>query len=183
MALFTRKSNQPPVPPAGRPALSGDDLGNARRLMDRWDASLGTSDAVWDTIEEIARLGGFRGTAATLDEVASGGSPDEIRCRPWRWWAEASRSASASGDDVLAGRIFLFCALFMTQVLPDMTARDMVTTGLGDPGTAIHQSLARNAVDALSRLPGDLVIHDTATGTVDVANALRLAQEVLDGAG
>jgi hypothetical protein len=29
--------------------------------MDRWDAAMGTSDAMWACIDDLARLGGFRG--------------------------------------------------------------------------------------------------------------------------
>ena len=87
--------------PAGPSAA---DLADAARLMDRWDAAPGNSDATWSCIEAIARRGGFRGAEATLMEVMDGKNASEVSQRPWRWSNDAARLARGAGDDVLAGR-------------------------------------------------------------------------------
>ncbi|MHB1432655.1 MAG: hypothetical protein ACYCVZ_11135 [Streptosporangiaceae bacterium] len=146
--------------------------------MDLWDASLGSSDAVWNCIESIARQGGFRGGEATLREVVDGRSVEDVTNRPWRWWTEACRLAEATGNDILAGRIFLFAYLFLSQMVGKMRAVDMMETGLGQPTDASYQEIAGYAVASLARLAPDVLIHDSGTGRVDVANALRMAEEV-----
>jgi hypothetical protein len=179
MALFGRgkPASKPPVREAP-PSLSRTDLADAARLMDRWDSSLGNSDATWDCLEAIGRRGGFRGDQATLMEIMDGKDAKDVTQRPWRWWHEAARLASASGDHVLAARVFLFAHLFVNQMVDKMSAGDMLETGLDRPSSAIYKDVAKIAVTALSQLPADLLIHDTATGKVDATNALRLAEQV-----
>jgi hypothetical protein len=180
MPLFGRKKIPPPKSiAADSPAAPSEaDLADAARLMDRWDAALGNSNAIWSCIEAIARRGGFRGAEATLMEVMDGENASDVSQRPWRWWNEAARLAQAAGDDVLAGRIFLFTHLFATQTVPNMRPIDMMDTGLEQPWSDTYQSIARTAVASLARLAPDFLIHDTATGKMDVASALRLAEAV-----
>ena len=176
MAFFGKGNNSSaPEPP---PNLSDVDLSDASRLMNRWDASMGNSDATWDCLEALARRGGFKGDQASLREVANGKDAGDVIQRPWRWWNEAARLASSRGDDVLAGRIFLFAFLFMNQMAAKMSAGDMMQTGLDRPKSSTYQALAATAVTSLVRLPETFLIHDTATGKVDVAGALRMAKDV-----
>jgi hypothetical protein len=178
VGLFDRKSNQSQAQAARElpPNVSTADLADVRALVDQWDSSLGNSDATWATIEMIARRGGFQGAEAALREIVNGKSAEDVTNRPWRWWAEASRVASVNGDDLLVGRIFLFMYLFVNQSLPLMRAGDQMETGLGKPDDTSYWSIARNAAEALGHLPDSVLIHDTATGTVDVANARELAR-------
>ncbi len=50
MALFGRRNKSIPRNPAPEmpPSLTEADLAGASQLMDRWDASMGNSDATWD---------------------------------------------------------------------------------------------------------------------------------------
>ncbi len=180
MARFGRKRKSsgdgPPAEPP--PEVSEADLAAASRLMDRWDASLGDSDAVWNCIESIARQGGFQGGEATLREIVDGRSVEDVTNRPWRWWAQACGLANATGNDILAGRIFLFAYLFLTQMVGKMRAVDMMETGLGQPTDNSYQEIAGYAVASLARLSPDVLIHDSGTGRVDVGNALRMAEKV-----
>lgn len=179
MGLFKKDKPQPRGSrPELPPLLSDADLVAATTVMDRWDASLGNNDAMWNCLEAIARQGGFNGPQATFMEVADGKDASDVTQRPWRWWHEAARLAHATGDHQLAGRIFLFTHLFATQTVSGMRAGDMLETGLVAPPTAIYEQIAATAVESLAQLPPLLIIHDTATGRVDVANALRMAEEV-----
>jgi hypothetical protein len=182
VGLFGRKDERPPTSyePEMPPSLSDADLADAARLMDQWDASLGNSDATWNCVEMIARRGGFKGVRETATEIASAGGKyiPHILQRPWRWWNEAARLAHANGDDVLAGRIFLFTQLFVNQIVPRMNTGDMMDTGLEPPAEETSRSIATIAVGSLRRLSPDLLIHDTATGKVNVADTLRLAEYV-----
>jgi hypothetical protein len=180
MGLFGRREEPSPrtYQPEMPPSLSDADLADASRMMDRWDASLGNSDATWDCIEAIARRGGFKGPEATLMEVMDGKDSGDVNDRPWRWWHEAARKAQVTGNDILAGRIFLFAHLFVLQIANNMRVVDLMNTGLGRPPTATYKSMAAIAVSSLARLSPDLLIHDTATGKVDAANALRMAEEI-----
>lgn len=182
MGLFNRKDKggaagaAAPVLP---PTLSYSDLMAAAQLMDRWDAAMGNSDAMWDCVDAFARLGGFRGLQASLAGEGSAGHSGDVLNRPWRWWAEAASLATASSEYALAGRIFLFTYLFVTQFLPTMNAATQLDTGLANPGQGTYQSIAQSAVDAFCHLPPDMLIHDTATGKVDVAAAQQMAISVV----
>ena len=95
MSPFNRKAKQKPAPavPPSPPVLSAADLAAASRLMDRWDAAMGTGDARWDCIEAFARQGGFHGMEASLYESYESyetGDAYEVTRRPWRWWARAA---------------------------------------------------------------------------------------------
>ena len=168
------KSFAPEMPPS----LSEADLADASRLMDQWEASLGNSDTTWNCIEAIARRGGFKGPQATLMEVMDGKEASDVTQRPWRWWNEATRLANANGNDVLTGRIFLFTHLFAIQIVKNMRAADVMETGLEPPKDETYRSIARIAVSSLARLSPDFMIHNTATGKVDVASALSMAEQV-----
>jgi hypothetical protein len=180
VGLFSKKDKplSKSFVPETPPSLSDADLAEAAQLMNQWDASLGNSDATWNCLEAIARRGGFKGAQASLMEVMDGKQASDVTQRPWRWWSEATRLAAANGDDVLAGRIFLFTHLFATQIVKNMRAADMMDTGLEPPKDAMYKGIAGIAVGSLARLSPDLLIHDTATGKVDVANTLRMAEEV-----
>jgi len=179
MGLFKKDKLRPSTfPPETPPHLSNADLVDAAGLMDRWDACLGKSDAMWDCLERIARRGGFRGPQATLMEVMDGKESSDVTQRPWRWWNEAARLANAGGQHSLAGRIFLFTHLFTTTIVKNLRTQDMMDTGLQPPAVATYRQTAATAVDSLARLSPSMLIHDTATGKVDVANALRMAEEV-----
>lgn len=185
MARFGRKRNSSGDVPQAEPPpeVSEADLGDASRLMDLWDASLGNSDAVWNCIESIARRGGFQGGEATLREIVDGRTVEDVTNRPWRWWAQACRLANATGNDILAGRIFLFAYLFLTQMADKMRAVDMMETGLGQPTDDSYQEIAGYAAASLARLSPDVLIHDSSTGRVDVRNALRMAEHVAGTTG
>jgi hypothetical protein len=146
--------------------------------MDAWDASLGNSDRTWDCLEAIARRGGFKGSRASLMEISAGKDARDVTNRPWRWWAEACRTATQLGQDVLAGRIFLFTHLFATQIINGMRAVDQMETGLGAPPPDSYLAIAKNAQLSLSRLEPGMLIHNTATGKVDVAAAAGMAASV-----
>jgi hypothetical protein len=157
------------------PQVCVADLDDAERLMDRWDACLGDSDAMWDCLESIARRGGFRGPHASVVEIMGGTDAAEVTQRPWHWWGEAARLAHETGRHRLAGRIFLFTHLFATRTVSLMRPGDMLATGLEAPQAATYRRIAEIAADSLARLPPHLLIHDTATGRVDVVNARRMA--------
>jgi hypothetical protein len=177
MGLFDRKSKgAAAAAPELPPTLSFTDLSAASKLMDRWDAAMGNSDAMWACVDAFAQLGGFRGLEASLRETVAGQSTDDILNRPWRWWAEAAHLANSCGEHALAGRIFLFAYLFVNQLLPKMNASTQLDAGLGRPGQGTYESIARSAADSLSHLPPGMLIHDTATGKVDVASALKMAR-------
>ncbi len=180
MPWFGKKDKRLPkhFEPEMPPSLSEADLADASRVMDQWDASMGNSDATWSCIEEIARRGGFRGAQAAIMEIVDGKESSDVTQRPWRWWNEATRLAHANGDDVLAGRIFLFTHLFATQIVKNMRPGDQMETGLGPPENETYKSIAGIAVGSLVRLPPDFLIHNTATGQVDVAHALSMAEQV-----
>lgn len=180
MGLFDRKSKPLPksFPPEMPPSLSEADLADASRLMDQWDASLGNSDATWNCIEAIARRGGFKGSQAALMEVMDGKEASDVSQRPWRWWNEATRLAQANGNDLLTGRIFLFTHLFVINIVKNMRPIDMMETGLETPKDETYRSIAGIALGSLARLSPGLMIHNTATGRVDVASALRMAEQV-----
>jgi hypothetical protein len=142
---------------------------------------MGNSDAMWACVDAFAQLGGFRGLETLLRESAAGKQTDDILNRPWRWWAEAARLASASEEYALTGRIFLFTYLFVNQLLPKMNNSTQLDTGLGFPGQGTYESIAQSAADSLAHLPLGMLIHDTATGKVDVASALEMARSVATG--
>jgi hypothetical protein len=180
MGLFDKKSKPLPksFPPETPPSLSETDLADASRLMDQWDASLGNSDATWNCIEAVAGRGGFKGSEAALMEIMDGKEASDVSQRPWRWWNEATRLAHANGNDLLAGRIFLFTHLFVINIVKNMRPIDMMETGLEAPKDETYRSIAGIAVGSLARLSPDFMIHNTATGKVDVASALRMAEQV-----
>jgi hypothetical protein len=182
MGLFSKKGSGPASSAASEasPVVSAADLTAAAQLMDLWDSSMGNNDAMYDCQERIARLGGFRGGEAFITELAGGGDAEHVMQRPWRWWAEAARVATASGDDVLTGRIFLFAYLFKSKIAPMIRPADFVDVGLTSPSRTSYQSIAACALDSLGRLAPDYLIHDTATGRVDVATAAELAQGALE---
>ncbi len=178
MPLFGKRKAEPQYVPEPPPQLGPADLADASRLMDTWDASLGNSNATWECIEMIARRGGFRGDVQTMQEIVRGADAGDVIQRPWRWWRQAAVLANQTGDDRLAGRIFLFTHLFVLSMLPKMSAANQMDTGLGEPSTGAYHDIARVAVQSLARLAPSLLIHDTATGKVDVHSALRMAEEV-----
>lgn len=176
MGLFDRKSKGAAAAPELPPTLSFTDLSAASQLMDRWDAAMGNSDAMWACVDDFARLGGFRGLEALLGERFADTQTEDVLNRPWRWWAEATRLANACGEHALAGRIFLFVYLFVNRLLPEMNASTQLDAGLGRPLQGTYESIARSAADSLSHFPPGMLIHDTATGKVDVASALEMAR-------
>lgn len=178
MGLFDRKERSPSVAAEAPPAISPADIADATAMMDRWDRAMGNNDAMWSCIEAIARLGGFRGPEAAFDEAAAGRDAQDVLDRPWRWWTAASRAALSAGDNVLPGRIFLFTYLFINQILPGMNAVTQLETGLSGPETRSYQYIARQAIQAMEQLAPSMLIHDTRTGKVDVASALKMAYSV-----
>lgn len=136
---------------------------------------------MWDCTDAFAKLGGFRGLETAISESAAGKDTEDILNRPWRWWAEAASLANASGEHALAGRIFLFTYLFVTQLLPKMNPATQLDTGLGRPVQGTYESIARSAANSLSQLPLGMLIHDTATGRVDVASAAEMARSAAAG--
>jgi hypothetical protein len=109
---------------------------------------------------------------------SAAGREEDILNRPWRWWAEAARLADSCREHALAGRIFLFSYLFVNQLLPKMNNSTQLDAGLGRPVQGTYESIARSAADSLIHLPSAMLIHDTATGKVDVASALAMARAV-----
>lgn len=152
MGLFDRRATPPPSGEAS--AIGAAELAEATALMDRWDAALGDSDAMFACLAQIAR-------------------------RPWGWWAAASRAAAAAGEPALTGRIFLFAHLFTTRLVDRITPEKQRETGLGRPEPDAYRAIAEQAVSSLVQLPPELMIHDTATGKVDVAAAWTMAQAVV----
>lgn len=179
MGLFSKR-NEPKVLPPPEPLLviSESDLADAERIMNQWDASMGNSNAVWDCLEIIGRRGGYRGGQATLIEAARGRDPKEVLQRPWRWWNEAARAANSGGRDALVGRVFLFTHMFVTQLSHQMKPGNSLDTGLEKPADQHYKDIAALAVDSMSRLDPNFLIHNTATGNVDVSSAIRMASEV-----
>lgn len=180
MGLFSKKPKEPLAPPPVAP-ISDADLVEASRIMDRWDQAMGTSDAIWDCLEVIGRRGGYAGDRSIMDAVASGYDAGEVIDRPWRWWAAAARTSAAKGEHELPGRIFLFTHMFATQLAASMNVGNEMETGLSRPQNATYREIADIAAGSLATLDPAYLIHDTATGKVDVAAALRMATGVRDG--
>jgi hypothetical protein len=180
MSLFGQKSDDTrgAVAPELSPTLSAADLTAASQLMDRWDAASGDNDAMWDCMEAIARLGGFRSAEATLELGYQMGDDYAAVRRPWRWWAEAARLANTQGEYALAGRIFLFAVFFTVSVLPNMDWVTQGDVGLSDLGGGIFEDIARSAMNSLSHLPSEMLIKNVANDQVDVASALGLARRI-----
>jgi hypothetical protein len=178
MGLFGRKSKEAPGPVAPKPplTLSAADLTAASQLMDRWDASRGDSDAMWDCLEAFARLGGFHSDVDTLNAGYETGDSYAAVRRPWRWWAEAARLANAEGEYALVGRIFLFTVHFTRSILPKMDWVVQSDVGLSYPDGGTFQDIARSAVDSLGHLPPDMLILNVVHDRVDVASALNAAK-------
>jgi hypothetical protein len=176
MGLFKKKEPvAPPLPPV--PVISDSDLIHAERLMDQWDASMGRSDAMWNCLEAIGQRGGYQGMQAVLDQTIKGYEAGEVLQRPWRWWNEATRAANSRGRHTLAGRIFLFTHMYATQLRPQMPAGNVMETGLETPRDDTYRDIATLAIASMSTLDPSFLIHDTATGKVDVHSALRMARE------
>jgi hypothetical protein len=180
MGLFDRKSKETPgsVVPKPPPTLSAADLIAASQLMDRWDAAMGNSDAMWACIEAFARVGGFRSSEATLQAGYEMGDSYAAVNQPWRWWAEAARLANAQGEYALTGRIFLFTTHFTRQIAPKMDWVTQAEVGLSSPSGGTYQDIARNAIDSLSHLSPNMLILNTARDKLDAASALRAARIV-----
>lgn len=179
MGLFSKKTAAPKtLPPEPPPTISDSDLADAERIMDRWDASMGNSNAMWDCLEAIGRRGGFRGAEANLMEVMDGRDSTWVVNRPWRWWNQAAHVASTRGMDTLVGRIFLFTHFYLTELAPKMNYANEMDTGLVRPAEGIYKDIAGLAVYSLARLDPYYLIHDTATGKVDVFNAIKMAEQV-----
>ncbi|MBN1091207.1 hypothetical protein JKP75_00515 [Blastococcus sp. TML/M2B] len=155
MGLFDRRAAPPDDGTA--PAIGAAELADATALMDRWDAALGSSDAIWATLAQIA---------------------DRGATPPWPWWAAASRAAAEAGDPVLVGRIFLFTHLVATQLAPRMTPEKEREVGLGRPDPLSYRAVAELAMRTLPQLPQEQLLHDTATGKVDAAAAWTMAAAV-----
>lgn len=152
MGLFDRRAT--PSPSGEAPGIGAAELAEATALMDRWDGALGDSDAMFACLAQIAR-------------------------RPWEWWVAASRAAGAAGEPALTGRIFLFAHLFTTRLVDRISAEKQREIGLGRPDPDAYRAIAEQAVSSLVQLPPELMIHDTATGKVDVAAAWTMAQAVV----
>jgi hypothetical protein len=178
MGLFSKKNEPKVLPPEPLPVISDSDLADAKRIMDQWDACMGNSDAMWNCMETIGRRGGYKGDQATLMETINGRDTVEVLNRPWRWWNEAARAANTRGHDELAGRIFLFTYLFVSQFAPQMKVGNELETGLVRPQEHLYKDIAALAVNSMSKLESGYLIHDTATGKVDVFSAIKLAEQV-----
>ena len=182
MGLFSKKNEPKIVPPEPLPIISESGLAEAKQIMDQWDASIGNSNAMWDTLITIGRRGGYKGAQATLFETyavqSAGGDTGAIYQRPWRWWNEAARAANTRGDHMLPGRIFLFIHFFVQNIQPHVNVGDELENGLSQPEAQYYKDIARLAVDSMLQLDPHFLIHDTATGKVDVANAIRMASKV-----
>ena len=152
MGLFDRRAT--PSSSGEASSIGAAELADVTALMDRWDAALGDSDAMFACMAQIAR-------------------------RPWAWWAAASRAAGAAGEPALVGRIFLFAHLFTTRLVDRISPEKQRETGLGRPEPDAYRAIAEQAVSSLVQLPPELMIHDTATGKVDVAAAWTMAQAVV----
>lgn len=183
MGLFSKKQPEPKVvAPEPLPVISDNDLAEATRIMDQWDANLDHSDAMWNTLIVVGRRGGYKGGDATLFEMMdaqkTGSDTKAIHQRPWRWWNEAARAANSRGDHILPGRIFLFIHMFVQQIQPHANLGNELENGLAKPDEQYYKDIAALAVDSLSKLDPACLIHDTATGKVDVAAAIGMAAGV-----
>lgn len=181
MGLFDRKSKaaaQATVPELP-PTLSTADLANAAQLIDRFEAAMGNSDAMWDCVDAFWRLGGFRGAQAVFMETGPGGkSIDDVLNRPWRWWAEAAALANAQGEYLVAVRIFMFAYFIMTNIVPKADLGLQLDTGIAPPRQGTYERIAASAVQALAQLPEDLVVARTGTEQVIAGVALLLAKSI-----
>lgn len=178
MGLFSNKSQaqrgygELPI------TIGSAELEDAAALIEQFERSLGNSDATWDALEAIARRGGFVSAERVLTEISSQGIDATVAfSRPWRWWATASTTALTSGDNILPARIFMFAKLFTTQMAPAMNAATQMDVGIAAPPGETYRIIASNGVTSLAQLPPDYLIHDTATGKVDVTRALAMATE------
>jgi hypothetical protein len=178
VGLFSKKGQaqrgyvEPPI------VIGSADLADAAALMERFDRSLGNSDAIWATLEGVARRGGF----VSAERLAYGPISQGVDMAvafdlPWRWWATASTVALSNRDNILPSRIFLFTKLFTTTLVPKMNLAARIDLGLGKPADGTYRIIASNGAKALAVLPPGFLIHDTATGKLDVAHALAMAKE------
>ncbi|WP_300578560.1 hypothetical protein [uncultured Nocardioides sp.] len=184
VGFFSKKSDPMSRPTAATteplPTVSPADLAAGTQLMDQFDVSLGGgSDAIYTCLEQIATRGGWKGEQATMMEaIQSPNNTAFIQQRPWRYWSEVARLANASGEHDLAGRIFLFAHLYATQMASKMSWQDRASIGLEAPEDSLYKAIAAAAVDSLARLDRGYLIHNTATGKVDVAAAIGMAEAI-----
>lgn len=183
VGFFSKKSDPMSQPTVATteplPTVSPADLAAGAQLMDRFDVALGNSDATYACLEQIAYRGGWKGEHGMMMEaVQSPSNTPYIQQRPWRYWSEVARLANTSGEHELAGRIFLFAHLYTTQMASKMSWQDRASIGLEAPEDALYKAIAAAAVDSMSRLDRADLIHNTATGKVDVAAAIGMAEAI-----
>jgi len=184
VGLFSKTSDRMSQPTAATteplPTVSPADLAAGVQMMDQFDVSLGNgSDAIYACLEQIAYRGGWKGEQGMMMEaVQSPNNTAFIQQRPWRYWSEVARLANASGEHELAGRLFLFAQLYTTQMAPKMSWQDRASVGLEAPEDSLYKGIAAAAVDSMSRLDRGYLIHNTATGKVDVARAIEMAEAI-----
>ena len=178
MGLFDRKPKAAPAPmPELPPTLSDADLARAARLLDRFEAAMGNSDAIWTCLEDFAKLGGFPGLEWLLGDT-SGRPVGEILDRTWRWWAEAALLANARGEYAIAARVFMFSWLIATELMPKASANAQMDIGLTTPTQGTYQRIVARGAEALAQLPPDQIIINTAVDKIPVASALLLAKSI-----
>ena len=179
MGIF-RRTTKPtthtasPTADAARPSVSAADLADATRILDQWADALGDGDKMEPALEAISYRGGWRGLSQAI--VDGPGATD----RAWRWWTEASIFANSLREDVLAARIFLFALWFVDALLPRLSVARRAAIGLDDPGSDRLAQLAETAIDSLSRVDPNRVIHvsDNDTVSYTAGDVLSMARSV-----
>jgi len=108
---------------------------------------------------------------------AGQGIKDEVK-RPWRWFARACEVANDQGDYELTLRVFMFTAWFK-HMQPKMTINDFAETRLDGVPEDAHEAISRAAAEALTHLPDDRGVAQTATEVVTVGNLRGLVEAAL----
>lgn len=172
MGIFNRRSRQEPpkrpaspAPPPWEPVVGEVGRRDAGALLDRWDAALGSSDAVWDVLEAMGRRGGAP-RPQDIPFVQGNVDFEELRHRAWRWWARVADEAADDRDYLLATRVGLFLLLFVRQISPNMRPIDRTQTGFYAPEPELLRHLATAAAASSCMLSTVEVVADTADDTV-----------------
>lgn len=182
MGLFRRSGSDDPV--AG-PEVSVDDndLIVARRVLARFERA-DHSDAIWDSLEAVAKAGGAPSLVdAVRAQQRTGYSGVD---RPWRWLLAVAELAWDQEDNELVVRATLFAVMWQQNYGPTMQWQHNVQIGLDDPPEDVLAELYALALDVLQEmrsnavvvnLQGDEITVDgatfvIATSAVNIADAL-----------
>lgn len=164
MGFFSR--DKPSAPPkVVRPVVvQPADLPGFSVRLEAVERTLGGTDAA------------IRGSIRALSESVGGVDPWQIfelglqpeeTKRPWRWFAKASELGNEQAEYGLAPRVFVF-TVWWKSMKPKMTINDYADMWLDPIPADADQAISKAAAEAISHLPDDHVVAQTATEVLTV---------------